>query len=374
MHPCEIVDGYRTRSGSLDHHGSASPLAQLDLDEADGLVDRLAAGGAPWAGADVHDLREHLLEQLRVAFDAQAERGHFVVMFDDVQWMDRGLQGILSGLLTSGIDRRWAIVLAARSGDAGLSVELPPGVRQFGLVPLAADATELLVRHTTPLLSEAAVQRAVRRSGGNPLFAIELARQVAAADPAPPLDAEGVPDVVVELLKARLADCSPAARRVMSLVALLGEDAAVDVLLRLGARIEIEPDMTMGAIDELLVAHLLDERAAGVRVVHPLLRDATMATLNPTRRADLHGSIAEELDGEGAARHRIAAFESSGLGEHAAAAAEAGFRAGRHARNLSSEDAALLLLTGGLRAFEVVAAVDRGDLRAGAVGGLAAGW
>lgn len=379
-HALDVLrEGLQTAGWQVVHAGGAPDdgraplralrvlLAQLELDEADGLVDRLADRSAPWAGADVHDLRAHLLEQLRVAFDAQAERRPFVVMFDDVQWMDRGLQGILSGLLTSGTDRRWAIVLAARSGDAGLSVVLPPGVRQLDLVRLAADATELLVRHTSPLLSEAAVLRAVHRSGGNPLFAIELARQVAAADPAAPLDDEGVPDVIIELLRARLAVCSPAARQVMSLVALLDEDAAVDVLLSLGTRIEIEPDMTIGAIDELLVAHLLDERTAGVRVVHPLLRDATVATLNPTRRADLHALIAEELDGEGAARHRIAAFESCGLGEHAAAAADAGFRAGGHARNLSSEDAALLLLTSGLKAFEAVATFDRGDLRAGAV-------
>jgi tetratricopeptide (TPR) repeat protein len=152
-------------------------------------------------------------------------------------------------------------------------------------------------------------------------------------------------------------------------VALLGDDASVQVTLRLGTQPGegTDPDVTMDALDELLNANLLEERTAGVGVAHPLLGDASLASLGPTRRAALHCLIASALDGEAAARHLLGAFEASGLRQHARPAADAGFRAGHRARRLFSDDAALELLGGGLRAFEAMPAVEQADLVPAAV-------
>ena len=97
--------------------------------------------------------------------------------------------------------------------------------------------------------------------------------------------------------------------------------------------------------------------------MHPLLRDAAIARLNPARRAAVHSAIATASAGEVAARHRLAAFEASGLAQHARGAAEAGLAAGHQARRMFASQAALELFAGGLAALDAATNVDRKELR-----------
>ena len=356
-------------------HGGAAPgdhrvplralravLAHLDDEGARSLVQKLGSH-TEFSPTGVPDTRAALVSELRGVLDRQAARSPFVLMLDDVQWMDSGLQDIVTELLAPGLGRRWATVLAARSGDDNLTVTLPPDSRRLELAPLPSDATEALVRHISPRLTDREVGRVVARSGGNPFFAIELARERSSRPDGAPTEEGALPRLIVELLQTRSAQCSSVARRLLSLVVLLGGEASVGVILHLAD----DADMTMGGLDELLRAQLLEEHPAGMRVSHPLLADATLATLSATDRADLHEMIASHLDDDVAARHRLAAFELSGRRERARAAAQAGFQAGRHARRLFSDNAALELSAGGLRAYDVMAPEDRADLRAEAV-------
>ena len=339
-------------------------LARLeDEDEGAGSLLEMLGPDAEWFPNRAPDTRAALVNELRRVLDHQAAAVPFVLMLDDVQWMDSGLQDIVTELLAAGTGRRWATVLAARSGDDSLTVRLPPDGRRLELAPLPANATEALVRHISPRLTDRDVGRVAARSAGNPLFAIELARQPPARPERSPAEEVAVPSLIVELLQTRSAQCSPVARRLLSLVALLGGEASVEVILRLADDV----DTTVEGLDELLRAQLLEEHPAGVKVSHPLLAEATVATLSATDRADLHEMIASHSDDEAAARHRLAAFELSGRRERARAAAEAGFRAGRHARRLFSDDAALELAVGGLRAYDVMAPENRADLRPDAV-------
>lgn len=281
-------------------------LADLDDESAESLIQKLAPE-AQSRPEDAPDTRAALVSELRRVLDRQAASAPFVLMLDDVQWMDRGLQDILSELLSAGPGRRWATVLAARSGDDGRTVTLPSDSRRLELAPLPADATEALVRHISPRLGDREVGRVVARSGGNPLFAIELARHGSSRPEEGPLEA-AVPRVILQLLGTRSAQCSPVGRRLLSVVALLGGEASVEVVLRLAG----DADTTMEGLDELLRAQLVEEHPAGVRVTHPLVAEATLATLSATNRADLHEMIASNLDDEVGARHRLAAFELSG--------------------------------------------------------------
>ena len=356
-------------------HGGAAPgdhrvplralravLAHLDDEGAKTLVQKLGSD-AESSPTGAPDTRAALVNELRRVLDRQAAHAPFVLMLDDVQWMDSGLQHIVTELLAGGPRRRWATVLAARSGDDSMTVTLPPDSRRLELAPLPSDATDALVRHISPRLTDREVGRVVARSGGNPFFAIELARHGSSRAEGAPAEQAAVPRLIVELLKTRSAQRSPDARRLLSLVALLGGEASVEMILRLGD----DPDTTMGRLDELLRVQLLEEHPAGVRVSHPLLAEATLATLSTTDRADLHEMIASHLDDHAAARHRLAAFELSGRPERARAAAQAGFQSGRHARRLFSDDAALELSAGGLQAYAVMVPEDRTDLRPEAV-------
>ena len=344
-------------------------LSQVEDDGAQRLIRELGPD-AEAPRPDGPAARSVLVSEVSRVLDRQAGRRPFVMILDDVQWMDSGLQGLLAELLAVNATRRWPIVLAARAGDRGFTTALPSNGRRFDLAPLSVDATEALVRHTSPHLGETTLRRVVARSGGNPFFALELARHgVAAGDNvAPPID-EAVPSLVRELLRTRLARCAPTARRVLPLVALLGEDASVEVILSLAgeSRLAPDPDHTIAALDELVETQLLEAQPAGIRVAHPLLAEAALTMVSATRRAALHDLIASHLEDDAAASHRLAAFESSGRSDRAQAAADAAFRAGRHARRVFSDEAALELSRGGLRAFYAMAPANRSELRAAAV-------
>ncbi len=344
-----------------------SVLGQLDLAKAGPIV-RLVAEGEGSADAVERSavVRRQLVGELLALLDGAAIARPLAVMIDDLQWTDEALQAIVGELVERRSHRRWIIVLASRNDEAGTAVMLPASVTQLPLVPLAADGVELLVRQTAPELDKDAVAACVARSGGNPFFAMELARHHGRGTAAPPAVPD-VPPLIIGLLDTRLARCSPAARRLLSLLALLGGESTVETLLAFGA----EPgarggEATIRTVDELASAHLIDERPTGVRLVHPLLRDAAVARLNPARRSTLHRVIASSSAGEVAARHYLAAFEASALCEHARDAAGAGFAAGHQARRLFADQAAAELFGGGLRAFDAAGANDREALRSAA--------
>ena len=140
--------------------------------------------------------------------NAQAQARPLLLVIDDLQWTDVGLQEILAELLERRRDRRWVVLLASRTDEAGPTALLPTTVAQLALVPLPADEVDALVRHTAPGLHEDAVAACVRRSAGNPFFAIELARQHAASTDGESTGGE-LPVLILELLDARLARCSP---------------------------------------------------------------------------------------------------------------------------------------------------------------------
>ena len=342
-------------------------LARLDDEEAGLLLTDLGPEGqGPRAGGLA---RTDLVNDVRRILDRRAASAPFVLMLDDLQWMDRGLQELLTDLLEDTAGRRWGIVLAARSGDEGLTVAFPPGTRRFDLAPLSEEAAHELVRDTSPHLADSDVRRIVARSGGNPLFAIHLARQGPGGRSLPASDGAAVPALIRQLLETRLLRCSADARRLVPVVALLGEAASVEVMLRIGTHPALvgHSDAVMQALDELLRAQLLEELAVGVRVAHPLLAEAAVALCGATQQAELHDLIADHLEGEAAARHRIGAFELSERGDRARVAAEAGFQAGRHARRVFSDEAALDLTRAGLRAYEATTSDDRRELSAAAL-------
>ena len=344
-------------------------LGYLDLATAGPLVRLVAEGeGSQHPVEESSAIRRQLLDELVAHFDAQARDRPLALMIDDLQWTDLGLQEILAELAQRSREGQWALVFASRTDESDSTIVQPPAVANLGLVPLPAHAADALIRQTAPGLSDDVIATCVGRSAGNPFFAIELARNRAIGTNAHST-APDVPVRILELLDARLARCSAEARRLLSVVALTGEKSSMQFLLRIGAQpdVDMDADTVIRTTDELVDAHLLEERPDGVRLVHPLLGDAAVARLNPARRATLHSLIADTSSGEIAARHRLAAFEAGGLREHARAAAEAGFAAGHHARRLFADEAALNLFLGGLRALEASGENDRDALRTAAL-------
>lgn len=369
-------------------------LAQIVSEQGVSAPESLRTVMDPVTGAGIGPASGSLLSahqlaaEARSLLDGAAAAMPLAIVLDDAHWWDRGTHRLIAELAEPRPSARWALVVAARTGEARSRVpQLPSGVVRIELAPLSQAAIEAVVSDVTHRrrLPRSARSAIAARSGGNPFFAVELARQ-ALTDRTLELSAPPpvrVPARIVELLDARLQRCSRSARQMLRLVALAGDSATYELLVNVGHATRPAPtsDEVIHALDELVAADLLVEGPSTVRLVHPLLLDAAVAGLNPLRRAALHAQIAEALERmgpgpgggwqEAAARHRLYAFEAGRLREMAPAAARSGFAAGHRARALLTREAAVDLLQGARAAFDVLDGGEREELRSAAVAGAA---
>ena len=349
---------------------SAGPILQRVLGLADGH-------GEPANAETGEAARVTLTGELAEFLDRAAERRPLAVVLDDIQWADAAFQGLLHRLAARPSARRWSLVLAARTDEP----DAPPpslgsAVESVELPPLDPRATAAAVRAALVEDGErprrATVTAAVERSGGNPFFAIELARASPGDEermrPAP------IPDAIIGLLRRRLQTVSAPSRAMLSIVAIAGADASYELVLTALARLRGGADRPAHIdLDELIGAQLVSEQGDRLALVHPLLGDAAVSTVNAVRRSAAHAAIAETLDAladsrdgprrEGAARHWLAAFEATRMKTYARPAANAAFMAGRRARHVHAPEAALSLYTGALDAYGTLASAERSALR-----------
>ncbi len=203
------------------------------------------------------------------------------------------------------------------------------------------DLQALAAAVTGETLSARAGRRLREHTGGSPLHAIALMREVELAS----LDRFGAlpaPSSYAILVLGRLAGCSPATQHLVVAAAVLGQRCSLATALRLAG----SPRDPMEALEEAASAGLLqvDSDQVGTRLSfpHPLVRAAVYGDLGPARRAALHSRAAELLRGDAALPHRVAAAgpEDPELAEElvtaAAAAAARGARAEAAAHLLSA--------------------------------------
>ena len=257
------------------------------------LLRRTGAGGAPSSRA----VPVALLSLLR----ALAEAAPVVLAVDDAQWLDPPTAQAIEYVAGRLTEERIGLLVTVR-GDGnrivafGLEHALGPHrLTRIGLAGLSADALhELVGTRAATALSRPALRHIEQYSGGNPLFALELARALTQSGgrlgPGEPL---ALPDDVNDLVAGRIHELPPAARDVIEVVALLAAPTVDLVVAALGER------------DGLRLAeqHGVVEVARGhVRLVHPLF--ATAARTSSVRRRRLHVRLAELVtDVEQRARH-----------------------------------------------------------------------
>ncbi|MFJ9828058.1 AAA family ATPase [Streptomyces sp. NPDC101160] len=207
-----------------------------------------------------------------------------------------------------------------RAGGAGIADGPAPGGRAFTGGPDPADGPDPAggaaladgAAGSVPRAVPEPVPRAVplsvpervwELSLGNPLFALELAR--ALKDGTNPADS-GAPEGVRQLVAERLGRLDPAARRVVDVVAVAGQDAALAEVLdvaRRGGRPRLSTAGVTEAVEAAVAASVLEERqvvmagrpVAGLAFRHPLVRLTCYDGLSAARRRLLHSAYAEAV-------------------------------------------------------------------------------
>ncbi len=216
-----------------------------------------------------------------------SERGPILVAVDDVQWLDPSSSRALAFALRRLEGSPVSLLLALRLADGSHQSELEralgaDGGRQIVVGPLSTGALHRLLRDRLGTsFPRQTLLRIHERSGGNPFFALELARVIPAdIDPLQPL---AVPEKLEELVSARIAALPASTRSALALAAAVGT-TSVSFLERAGVAAD--------ALDTAVAAHMIESKNGMIRFTHPLLSSILYADLGEERRG-VHARIAE---------------------------------------------------------------------------------
>src|SRR6266511_2640517 len=238
---------------------------------------------------------------LLVLLHRLAEDTAVLVAVDDVQWLDPPTAGALTFALRRLSSEPVSFLGAARPEPVGLAAE---GMHVASVGPLAPSAIDAIVRRTLDARPPRPVLRRLgHASGGNPFYALELARgflheegQLEATDPLP------LPPSLGDLLRTRLTALPRSSRRALSAVAALSQPTPELVERAVG-------DDARG-LQAARDAGIVDVEDGVVRFTHPLLASAVYADVDPQRRRELHRQLAAVVaDREERARHLAVAVE-----------------------------------------------------------------
>jgi DNA-binding CsgD family transcriptional regulator len=296
----------------------------------------LLRGGSERSDPDQRAVSLATLEVLRMLAASEP----LIVAIDDVQWLDAPSARVLSFAVRRLTDEPIGIMVSLRlgSGSPGdllhLERALPePDVRRLRVGPMDEEALSRLIRERTPLeLPRPILVRLHRVSGGNPFFALQMARAVAGGgsrpEPGRPLP---VPEDLHQLLGARLATLPRSTRRTLLAAAAASRPTQSLVIGVAGRR-----DRTLNDLAQAEDAGIVDRGTERVRFTHPLFASTVYASASTDERQAVHRRLAELVDDpEERARHL--ALASDGPDADVARALD---RAARHARARGAPDAA----------------------------------
>ena len=194
--------------------------------------------------------------------------------------------------------------------------------------PLSLGAMHrLLVDARGHSFSRPALRRIVETSGGNPFYAIELARATDAGEEAAPGEPMPLPDSLEALLADRLTTLPAPRVRYLSVAAAASEPTIPLLDAAMGGD-------TRGALQPALEAGLVRVDAGRIAFAHPLLASAAYA-LDGMDRLAIHARLADlSTNVEERARHR--ALASHGPGVRSGVDADGGRTGGACARSFNS--------------------------------------
>jgi tetratricopeptide (TPR) repeat protein len=229
-----------------------------------------------------------------------------LVAIDDVQWVDLASQRALEFAARRLPASVGFLVTRRSNGPAAAPLDLdralpPDALQRMVLESLSLASLHHIVRERlggTP--TRPVIARVAEASGGNPFFAIEIARALASrrggSDERGPLP---VPQSVQRLASERISALSATAREAVLVAASLSRPT-------IGAIAAALPSDSGGtaAVLEAEDAGILVSERGRVRFAHPLLASAVYGSVSETQRRVLHRRLAEVVnDAEERARH-----------------------------------------------------------------------
>lgn len=231
---------------------------------------------------------------VRTSLQILAERTPLLLAVDDEQWLDRSSGNALRFALRRLHDQRVLLLLARRPKEEPQAPRLehavdPGRVERLSLGPLSVGALHLLIqRRLKRSFARPTLLRLLELSGGNPFYALELARG---------LSPEGVvgdtteripvPESLEQLVGARLEQLPNTTREALLVVAAHGRPSRS--LLRASG-------VTTRALEPAVAAQVVERPGNTVRFAHPLLASALYQSASTEERRRTHERLATIVD------------------------------------------------------------------------------
>ena len=225
-----------------------------------------------------------------------ADRSPLVLAVDDAQWLDSATAVVVAFALRRLGGLPVAVLASVRRDEQRPPTfldTLPAGAREeIELHPLSVGALHAIVRAElgrTP--ARPALVRLTTATGGNPLYTIEVARELFRTGETGAGELLPIPQGVGELVRARLERLPRRTRTALLEAACLGVP-----------RVELLTDADLAPAEEAGVVTIAQD--GRVAFVHPLFAAAVYESATPAQRRAAHRALAPRVaDVEESARH-----------------------------------------------------------------------
>ena len=230
------------------------------------------------------------------------ELAPLLLVLDDLHWADDASTELLGSVVRRGPAPGVQLALGYRTGRASprLSATLAaPSVQVIELATLSDHECRTLAGDLAPARHAAVF----RESGGNPFYALQLARAAPAARSSSSdrvASGSGVPRSVAAALVGELEALSAPARALLDAGAIAGDPFDPELAYEIAG---LDAGIGVEALDELLETRLLHVTSVPRRFAfrHPLVRRAVYESTGGGWRLVAHARAAEALAARGAA-------------------------------------------------------------------------
>ncbi|MEE8303521.1 MAG: AAA family ATPase, partial [Candidatus Tectomicrobia bacterium] len=251
--------------------------------------------------------RAELFDALRRLLLRAAEVRPQVLVFEDLQWMDKATEAFVAFLADSIPTSRVLCLFTHRSDYRHPFGERTYHTRMSLPTLSAADTVQIAqAMLTTEHLPDELATLIVQKAEGNPFFVEEVVKSLRETGVlrqegdryilTKPLDDIIVPDTIQDVLMARIDRLEDAPKRTLQLASVVGREFTYRLLDRLT---DIR-QRTEACLQELKAIELIYEKSLFPELLfmfkHALTQDVAYNSLLEQQRKDLHGTIARAIE------------------------------------------------------------------------------
>ena len=258
--------------------------------------------------------RDRLLGSLSGQVGREASRRPVVIIFDDFQWCDESSAAALHYIARMSRGRPVLGLIATRAGDLRDNAQVQQVLRELrqdrllekvAINPMPEADIRRLIAERVPSADSAVLSR---ECGGNPLFAIELAR------------AGGEGGSLDDLVHERLSRFDAEGAEVLRWAAVLSPHIQFDMLVQL---VGLAAEAVSTALERAEQQGILTTSGEGLRFSHELLSRGVYKDISPVRRQVMHRRVAALLE----TTSRVDLEYAAQLAHHASHSGDAGLAA-----------------------------------------------